>query len=85
MAESYEFNVFNDRMKRQYLLDNILQGEIQIFATLLTPVAENHPDYAEWKYGLDQMTESISNLKKVYEKLGGTYDLGDIKNVVNNT
>lgn len=85
MAESYEFNVFNDRMKKQYLLDNILQGEIQIFATLLNPVAENHPDYAEWKYGLDEMTKSIAHLKKEYEKLGGTYDLGDIRNVVDNS
>jgi hypothetical protein len=81
MAESYEFNVFNDRMKRQYLLDQILQGEVAIFGVLLKPMAENHPDYAEWKHSLEEMKKEIANMKEVYEKLGGTYEIQEIRNV----
>lgn len=85
MAESYEFKVFNDRMKRQYLLDAILQAEIGLFNVLLKPLSDNHPDYAEWKYSLDTMKKELENVKKVYEELGGTYDIQEIRNVTNDT
>lgn len=85
MAESYEFNIFNDRMKRQYLLDQILQGEIAIFGVLMKPLDESHPDYAEWKYSLEQMKKELANMKSIYEKLGGTYEIQEIRNVTDNS
>ena len=32
MPESYEFRVFDDNMKRQFLLNQILEQEVQLFS-----------------------------------------------------
>ena len=84
MSESYEFNVFNDKLKRRFLIDQILQSEVQIFTILLEPLDQSHPDYEEWKYQLEDLKSKTKNLKDVYVSLGGSYDIQELSNVFNN-
>ena len=40
MPESYEFRVFDDNMKRQFLLNQILEQEVQLFSLFVAPLDE---------------------------------------------
>jgi len=84
MSESYEFKLFDDKLKKKYLLSQIFDGEVNLFQILLAPLDPQHPDYEEWKYQLEENKKVLKQLMDVYEKLGGTYDLQEIRNVINN-
>ena len=85
MPESYEFRVFDDNMKRQFLLNQILEQEVQLFSLMVSPLDERDPQYDEWKWSLEEIKKSLSRLMGVYEDLGGDYDLQEIKRVINNS
>ena len=85
MSESYEFKVFDDNMKRQFLLNQILEQEVQLFSLMVSPLDERDPQYDEWKWSLEEIKKSLSRLMGVYEDLGGDYDLQEIKRVINNS
>ena len=85
MSESYEFKIFDNNMKRQFLLNQILEQEVQLFSLMTMPLAEYDPQYDEWKYSFDEIKISLKRLMEVYEELGGTYDLQEIKRVINNS
>jgi len=85
MAKSYEFKVFDDNMKRQFLLNQILEQEVQLFSLMIAPLADNDPQYDEWLYSFEEIKKSTSKLMEVYESLGGDYDLQEIKRVINNS
>ena len=76
MSESYEFKVFDDNMKRQFLLNQILEQEVQLFSLMVSPLDERDPQYDEWKWSFEEIKKSISRLMGVYEDLGGDYDQG---------
>ena len=84
MSESYEFKLFDDNMKRQFLLNQILEQEVQLFSLMAMPLAENNPQYDEWKYSFDELKKALKRLMEVYEQLGGSYDLQEIKRVTHN-
>ena len=85
MAKSYEFKVFDDNMKRQFLLNQILEQEVQLFSLMIAPLADNDPQYDEWLCSFEEIKKSTSKLMEVYEGLGGDYDLQEIKRVINNS
>jgi len=85
MSESYEFKIFDDNMKRQFLLNQILEQEVQLFSLMVSPLADTDPQYEEWKWSFEEIKKSLSRLMKVYEDLGGGYDLQEIKRVINNS
>ena len=85
MPESYEFKVFDDNMKRQFLLNQILEQEVQLFSLFVAPLDEKDPQYDEWKWSVEEIKKSLNRLMGVYEDLGGDYDLQEIKRVINNS
>ena len=85
MPESYEFKVFDDNMKRQFLLNQILEQEVQLFSLFVAPLDEKDPQYDEWKWSVKEIKKSLNRLMGVYEDLGGDYDLQEIKRVINNS
>tara|TARA_A100001515_G_scaffold119795_1_gene102557 strand:+ start:261 stop:521 length:261 start_codon:yes stop_codon:yes gene_type:complete len=85
MPESYEFRVFDDNMKRQFLLNQILEQEVQLFSLFVAPLDEKDPQYDEWKWSVEEIKKSLNRLMGVYEDLGGDYDLQEIKRVINNS
>ena len=85
MPESYEFRVFDDNMKRQFLLNQILEQEVQLFSLFVAPLDEKDPQYDEWKWSVEEIKKSLNRLMGVYEDLGGDYDLQEIKSVINNS
>ena len=85
MPESYEFKVFDDNMKRQFLLNQILEQEVQLFSLMVAPLDEKDPQYDEWKWSVEEIKKSLNRLMGVYEDLGGDYDLQEIKRVINNS
>tara|TARA_Y100001972_G_C7489558_1_gene248405 strand:+ start:300 stop:563 length:264 start_codon:yes stop_codon:yes gene_type:complete len=85
MPESYEFKVFDDNMKRQFLLNQILEQEVQLFSLMIAPLDEKDPQYDEWKWSFEEIKKSLIRLMGVYENLGGGYDLQEIKRVINNS
>ena len=85
MSESYEFRVFDDNMKRQFLLNQILEQEVQLFSLFVAPLDEKDPQYDEWKWSVEEIKKSLNRLMGVYEDLGGDYDLQEIKRVINNS
>lgn len=85
MSESYEFKIFDDNMKRQFLLNQILEQEVQLFSLMVSPLADTDPQYEEWKWSFEEIKKSLSRLMTVYEDLGGSYDLQEIKRVINNS
>ena len=85
MPESYEFRVFDDNMKRQFLLNQILEQEVQLFSLFVAPLDEKDPQYDEWKWSVEEIKKSLNRLMGVYEELGGDYDLQEIKRGINNS
>lgn len=85
MSESYDFKIFDDNMKRQFLLNQILEQEVQLFSLMVAPLADKDPQYEEWKWSFEEIKKSLSRLMTVYEELGGGYDLQEIKRVINNS
>jgi predicted ATPase len=85
MSESYEFKIFDDNMKRQFLLNQMLEQEVQLFSLMVSPLADTDPQYEEWKWSFEEIKKSLSRLMTVYEDLGGGYDLQEIKRVINNS
>jgi len=85
MSESYEYKLFDDRLKRNYLLSQIYQLEVRFYELNLDPSDERHPDYAEWKYEVDNTKAALMDLRKKYEDLGGTFDVQEIRSAFNNT
>ena len=55
MPESYEFKVFDDNMKRQFLLNQILEQEVQLFSLMVAPLDEKDPQYDEWKWSFEEI------------------------------
>tara|TARA_R100001460_G_scaffold14440_1_gene32317 strand:+ start:49 stop:312 length:264 start_codon:yes stop_codon:yes gene_type:complete len=85
MSETYEFKVFDDNMKRQFLLNQILEQEVQLFSLMISPLNEKDPQYEEWKWSFEELKKTLIRLMGVYENLGGGYDLQEIKRVINNS
>jgi len=85
MSETYEFKVFDDNMKRQFLLNQILEQEVQLFSIMISPLNEKDPQYEEWKWSFEELKKTLIRLMGVYENLGGGYDLQEIKRVINNS
>jgi hypothetical protein len=85
MSESHEFKIFDDKAKKRLLLTQIFDGEGQLFSLLVVSYSTDHPDYAEWKYEVDERKKALKILTDAYEDLGGTYDIQEIRNVLNNS
>tara|TARA_R100000329_G_scaffold147321_1_gene134837 strand:- start:1800 stop:2054 length:255 start_codon:yes stop_codon:yes gene_type:complete len=83
--ESFEFKLFSDSMKRQFLLQQMFQAEVELFSLSIDSYDPGHPDYDEWKYSLDTTINNIQTLRSKYEELGGEYEMSELKNVVNNS
>ena len=52
---------------------------------MVSPLTDTDPQYEEWKWSFEEIKKSLSRLMKVYEDLGGGYDLQEIKRVINNS
>lgn len=83
--EQFEYKLFSDSMKRQFLLSQMFQAEVELFGLSIDSYDPAHPDYDEWKYSLDTTIQNINKLRQQYEDLGGSYEMSELKNVVNNS
>ena len=84
MSEEYEYKVFTDNMKRNFLLNEILNNEVLLYQLTTNEIDPRLPGYDEWKYSVDETLKNLEVLKKTYEDLNGSYDLQVIRNVINN-
>lgn len=85
MAESHDFKIIDDIVKRKYVLTKIGELELQIFDLELHALPENHPDYGEWDYQHKVLAQELNNLYTKYEELGGNYDKQEIRSVINHS
>ena len=68
MSESYDFKIFDDNMKRQFLLNQILEQEVQLFSLMVAPLADKDPQYDEWKWSFEEIKKSLRNLLSIPSK-----------------
>ena len=85
MSEKYEYKVFTDGLKRQYLLNQIFDNEVMLYQLTINPVDERLAKYEDWKYQVDTTLKNLNEFKKLYEELNGSYDLEEIRNVTDNS
>ena len=84
MSEDYDYKVFTDSMKRNCLLNEILNSEVLLYQLTMEEIDSRLPGHDEWKYSVDETLKNLEVLKKTYEDLNGSYDLQEIRNVINN-
>ena len=85
MSEDYDYKVFTDSMKRNFLLNEILNSEVLLYQLNMEEIDPRLPGHDEWKYSVDETLKNLENLKKAYEDLNGSYDLQEVRNVINNS
>ena len=54
MSEKYEYKVFTDGLKRQYLLNQIFDNEVMLYQLTINQLDERLPKYDDWKYQVTQ-------------------------------
>jgi len=85
MSEKYDFKIFNNALKKEFLLNQIFELEVQLFGLHIREVPDGHPEYVDWKYAFDECYKQLMLLRSKYEELGGDYDIQEIRNVINNS
>tara|TARA_B100000902_G_C26903810_1_gene713426 strand:+ start:217 stop:474 length:258 start_codon:yes stop_codon:yes gene_type:complete len=85
MSEKYDFKIFNNALKKEFLLNQIFELEVQLFGLHVAEVPDGHPEFVDWKYAFDECLKQLNKIRNKYEELGGDYDIQEIRNVINNS
>ena len=63
MSEKYDFKIFNNALKKEFLLNQIFELEVQLFGLHVAEVPDGHPEFVDWKYAFDECLKQLNKIR----------------------